>query len=238
MTSPFSEPLGAVGRTRPRSAHLSAVWGRNRNLCVNVPIHGHLCVSCFGGCRRVAHRYSFICQKSVRNRGHGRPHIAKTDGTPRRPIHRTSGRDGPDQRGGKSLMSIHRSHLCHIGGADQGHFSRSPRNSRRPGSLRATQTRPPTAYGGWPSWPSRKAGFQPAGNPPAPPASPQPPFTSPTDKAGAPVAHVQAAASRRGCHRRGGRPKAGRTGGMVCDGAKQRYDSFTVSQTHDLRPNR
>ncbi len=33
-------------------AHLSAVWGRNRNLCVNMLIHSHLCVSCFGGCRR------------------------------------------------------------------------------------------------------------------------------------------------------------------------------------------
>jgi hypothetical protein len=115
----------------PRSAHLSAVWGRNRALCLNVLIHGHLCVSCFGGCRRDAHRYTFICQKSVRNLGHGRLRIAVMDDRPADP-HRTIGRGGPDQRGSISLMSIHRSNLCHVCGADQGHFSHPPRNSRRP----------------------------------------------------------------------------------------------------------
>jgi hypothetical protein len=30
------------------------------------------------------------------------------------------------------LMSFHRSHICHIGGADQGHFSQPPRKSRIP----------------------------------------------------------------------------------------------------------
>jgi hypothetical protein len=35
--------------------------------------------------------------------------------------------------------------------------------------------------GGWPSRPSRKAGFQPAATPPAPPAFPPPRFNSPTD---------------------------------------------------------
>jgi hypothetical protein len=29
-------------------------------------------------------------------------------------------------------MSLHRSHLCHIGGADQGHFFHPPRNPQRP----------------------------------------------------------------------------------------------------------
>ncbi len=116
------------------SAHSSAVWGRNRDLCVNMLIHGHLCVCGFGRCRRDAHRYTFISQDSVRNWGHGPPQIAGLDGTPRRPIHRTSGRDGPEQRGEKSLMSIHRSHICHIGGADQGHFSHPTRNPQRPGT--------------------------------------------------------------------------------------------------------
>ena len=120
------------GRADPaRSAHLSAVWGRNRNLCVNVLIHGHLCVCGFGRCRRDAHRYTFICQESVRNRGHGPPQIADLD-APSRRHHRTSGQDDPGQRGGNSLMSFHRSHICHIGGADQGHFSQPPRKSRIP----------------------------------------------------------------------------------------------------------
>jgi hypothetical protein len=45
------------------------------------------------------------------------------DGTPRRPILRTPGRDGPEQRGGIFLMSIHRSHMGHIAAADQGRFA-------------------------------------------------------------------------------------------------------------------
>jgi hypothetical protein len=199
-----------VGRSRPRSAHLSAVWGRNRSLCVNGLIHGHLCVSCFGRCRRVAHRYTFICQESVRNSGCGSPKIAGLHGTPHRPVHRTCGRDGPDQRGWKSLMSIHRSHICHIGGADQGLFH-PPRNSRLARILRATQNRPTTAYGKWPSLPSWQAGFQPAGMPPAPPAR--------TARLQTPTLHLPtppqlerkrrevggvftSAASRRECHRR------------------------------------
>jgi hypothetical protein len=141
-------PYHPHGRADPaRSAHLSAVWGRNRNLCVNVLIHGHLCVCGFGGCRRIAHRYTFICQESVRNSGCGSPKIPGLDGTPRRPVHRTSGRDGPDpaQCRGSSLMYIHRSHLCHIGEADQGHFLSSPEIPGSPGFRRATQNWPTTA---------------------------------------------------------------------------------------------
>ena len=102
------------------------------NLCVNVLIHGHLCVCGFGRCRRIAHRYTFICQESVRNRGHGLPEITGMVAPAFRPSNQSSGRDDPDQFGGISLMCIHRSHLCHIGGADQGHFFQPPRNSRRP----------------------------------------------------------------------------------------------------------
>jgi hypothetical protein len=122
----------------PSPTCLSAVWGRNRALCVNVLIHSHLCVSCFGRCRRDAHRYTFICQESVRNSGCGSPKIPGLDASAFRPVHRTSGRDGPEQRGGISLMSIHRSHICHIGGSDQGHFFHPPRKSGTTGSLRAT----------------------------------------------------------------------------------------------------
>jgi hypothetical protein len=102
------------------TASLTAGWRRNRNLCVNLLIHGHLCVCGFGRSRRDAHRYTFTCQKSLRNSRYRSPEIPGLDGTPRRRPHRASGRDGPDPRGGKSLMSIHCSHICHIGGADQG----------------------------------------------------------------------------------------------------------------------
>ncbi len=154
------------GRIRPRSAHLSAVWGRNRNLCVNVLIHGHLCVCGFGRCRRVAHRYTFICQESVRNSGYRSPEIPGLDGTPRRPVHRTSGRDGPDQRGGNSLMSIHRSHLCHIGGADQGHFSTRSEIPARPHHCeRRRPGQRPLTEDGCPARLGRRAASLPASHP-------------------------------------------------------------------------
>jgi hypothetical protein len=89
-------------------------------------------------------------------------------------------------------------------------------------------------------WPSRKAGFQPAGKPHAPSAFPPPPFSSPThEKTGDTVAPIQAAApAGEDATAEAGRTKAGRTGGKVCDDVKQRSDSLAVSQTPDLRPNR
>jgi hypothetical protein len=128
----------------PSPTCLSADWRRNRTLCVNGLIHGHLCVCGFGRCRRIAHRYTFICQESVRNLGHRSPQIAGMDAPSRQP-RRTSGRDGPDQRGSSLLMSIHRSHLCHIGGVDQAHFLIRPEIPGSPGFRRATQNRPTTA---------------------------------------------------------------------------------------------
>jgi hypothetical protein len=113
------QAAGPVRADSARSAHLSAVWGRNRALCVNGLIHGHLCVCGFGRCRRVAHRYTFICQESVRNSGYRSPEIPGLDAPSCQP-RRTSGRDGPEQHGGISVISIHRFHICHIGGADQG----------------------------------------------------------------------------------------------------------------------
>ena len=239
------------GRSRPRAAHLSAVWGRNRALCVNVLIHGHLCVCGFGRCRRVAHRYTFICQESVRNSGYRSPQIAGMD-APSCRHHGASGRDGPYQLGGKSLMSIHHSHICHVGGADQGHFLHPPRNSRFPRTIESDIEQANDSLrrmailavleGGLPA--CRKA-TRTASLPTSTVQLPDPTRPNPTQpdptrpkrpgRRGrsfklTPTAEEATA----GC----GRNRAGRTVRMVGDDAKQRSDSLTVSQTHDLRPNR
>jgi hypothetical protein len=113
------------------------------------------------------------------------------------------------------LMCIHRSHLCHIGGADQrSFFPSAPKFPATPDTRerRGTGQRPLTEDG-HPGRLGRRASSLPETHPhrqPAPPAFPPPPFSSPTrpnptekaGKAGEAVAHVQAAASRRGCHRR------------------------------------
>jgi len=53
-------------------------------------------------------------------------------------------------------------------------------------------------------------------------------FPTPTQQAGKAVAHFQAAASRREeATPGGGRTKAGRTGGMVCDAGKERSNNFS-----------
>jgi hypothetical protein len=62
-----------------------------------------------------------------------------------------------------------------------------------------------------------------AGLPTNTPSSPQP---DPTENPGDAVARFQAAASRRGRHRQRRAHQAGRTGGMVGDDVKQRFDYF------------
>ena len=166
----------------------------------------------------------------VRNRGHGQPLIAGLD-APACRHHRAAARDGPDQFGGISLMSIHRSHICHIGGVDQGHFSHPPRNSRSAASLRATQTRPTTTYGGWLSCPSWKAASLPASHPhrqPAPPASRQLLNTESNRKGrDGGVACPICRASRRGSHRRMRAHQGRVNAGMVGDDVKERPDNFS-----------
>jgi hypothetical protein len=221
-----------AGPIRPRSAaHLSAVWGRNRALCVNMLIHGHLCVCGFGRCRRDAHRSTFICQESVRNRGLGLSEITGMV-APNCRANRTSGRDGPYQFDGVSLMCIHRSRICHIGGADQDHFPIRPEIPARPHYCeRRRPGQRPLTEDGCPARLGRRAASLPASHPhrqPAPPASRQLLNTESNRKGrDGGVACPICRASRRGSHRRMRAHQGRVNAGMVGDDVKERPDNFS-----------